>query len=126
MPVLEKAKAVYKIWTGLHRNIERTARFGIGNKVDQLFLELLELLRKAGYTPINKKIILLESVSEHIDSLRFFIQLLWELRLISNPQYISLAADMEDLGKMVGGWKKGLLQKQIKPDAQQYMRPERK
>lgn len=110
----------------MHRNIERTARFGIGNKVDQLFLELLELLRKAGYTPINKKIILLESVSEHIDSLRFFIQLLWELRLISNPQYISLAADMEDLGKMVGGWKKGLLQKQIKPDAQQYMRPERK
>jgi len=111
LPVLEKAKTVYKNWLGLHRNIERTARFGLGARIDILLLDLLELLRKAVYTPINKKIILLELASDKIDSLRFFLQLLWEARLISNKQYISIETEIQDMGRIVGGWKKGLISK---------------
>jgi len=109
--VLEKAKLAYRKWTELHRNIERTARFGIGAKTDNLLLATLELIRKAVYTPINKKIVLLEEVSDKIDSAKFFMQLLWEMRLISNKQYVWLETDMQDLGRIVGGWKKGLLSK---------------
>lgn len=95
----------------MHRNIERIARFGIGTKVDILFLDLLELLRKATYTPINKKLVLLEATSDKIDSLRFFFQLLWETKLVSNKQYISLGAEIEGIGKIIGGWKKGIISK---------------
>ncbi|OGZ68381.1 MAG: hypothetical protein A3D44_01790 [Candidatus Staskawiczbacteria bacterium RIFCSPHIGHO2_02_FULL_42_22] len=69
---------MYKQWMEIHRNMERSARFGIGNKIDVLFLRILELLRKSMYTPINKKILILEEVSDYIDSFRFFFQLLWE------------------------------------------------
>jgi hypothetical protein len=102
---------MYKTWIEIHRNIERTARFGIGNKIDGLFLDLLELLRKSVYSPINKKVPLLETAIENIDSLRFFLQLLWESKLASNKNYITLATEMENLGKIVGGWRKGLLNK---------------
>jgi hypothetical protein len=111
LPVLEKAKTTYKQWLEVHRNIERTARFGIGNKIDELFLDLLELLRKTAYTPINKKLILLEMASDKIDSLRFFFQLLWEAKLVSNKQYISLGAEIENIGRIIGGWKRGLISK---------------
>ena len=111
MPVLEKSKATYKKWIEVHRNIERTVKFGLGTKIDNLFLDLLESLRRAIYTPINKKIILLEEASDKIDSLRFFLQLLWEAHLISNKQYILLETDIDDLGRIVGGWKKGLISK---------------
>ena len=109
MPVLEKAKVVYKKWIDIHRNLERTARFGLGAKIDNSFLDLLEMLRKAVYTPINKKVILLEEASNKIDSSRFFLQLLWEAKLISSKQYISIETDIQDLGRIVGGWKKGLI-----------------
>jgi len=63
--------------------------FWEGNKIDVLFLRILELLRKYAYTPIAKKVILLEEVfdhidSDHIDSFRFFFQLLWETKIISH------------------------------------------
>jgi hypothetical protein len=109
LPVLEKAKVVYKKWIDIHRNLERTARFGLGAKIDNSFLDLLEMLRKAVYTPINKKVILLEEASNKIDSSRFFLQLLWEAKLISSKQYISIETDIQDLGRIVGGWKKGLI-----------------
>ena len=109
LPVLEKTKVVYKKWIDIHRNLERTVRFGLGTKIDNSFLDLLELLRKAVYTPINKKIILLEEASNKIDSSRFFLQLLWETKLVSNKQYISIETDIQDLGRIVGGWKKGLI-----------------
>ena len=111
LPVLEQSKAVYKKWLDIHRNIERTARFGIGARVDNLFLEILEFIRKAIYTPVDKKIILLEKISKRIDSLRFFVQLLWETRLIPDKQYISIATDVENIGKIIGRWKKGLINK---------------
>src|SRR5437764_1389106 len=111
LPVLEKSKAMYKTWLGIHRNMERSARFGIGNKIDVLFLRILELLRKSMYAPINKKLLLLQEVSDNIDSFRFFFQLVWETKLISNKEYISFGVEIENLGKIVGGWKKGLLNK---------------
>lgn len=111
MPVLEKAKNTYKSWVIIHRNIPRTERFGIGSKVDSLLLDLLELLRKVAYTPIPQKIGLLENVSIKIDSLRFFIQLLWELHIVPNTQFISLSTEVENIGQMVGGWRRGLLAK---------------
>ncbi len=89
----------------------RTERFGLGSKIDLLLLDLLELLRKATYTPIHEKIIILENASIKIDSIRFFIQLLWETRLMPQEQFLSLGTDIEQIGKMIGGWKKGLLQK---------------
>ena len=74
-------------------------------------LDLLELLRKTTYTPLNKKIALLESAMDKIDSLRFFVQLLWELQLMSNNQYSNLGSEIENIGKMIGGWKKSIIKK---------------
>ena len=111
LPVLEKSKTMYKKWMEIQRNMERSARFGIGNKIDVLFLRILELLRKSMYAPINKKVVLLEEVTDHIDSFRFFFQLLWETKLISDKEYISFGSEIENLGKIVGGWKKGLINK---------------
>ncbi len=113
MPVVERAKAAYKNWIAIHRNIPRTERFGIGLKIDSLFLELLEILRAATYSPITAKAKVLESGLFKIDSLRFFVQILWETRLISNSQFITLGGDIENVGKMVGGWKKGIEKKTL-------------
>ncbi len=95
----------------IHRNLPRTERFGVGLRVDVLFLDLLELLRKATYSPVPQKINLLEECLGKTDSLRFFIQLMWETRLIPNDQFTVLGNEIENIGKMIGGWKKGMVTK---------------
>lgn len=76
---MEKSKATYRDWVIMHRNIPRTEHFGIGMKVDALFLDLLELLRKATYASISQKAAILEECMGKTDSLRFFIQIIWEI-----------------------------------------------
>ncbi len=111
MPVLELSKSIYKRWIEIHRNTERTARFGLGLKIDNLLLDLLELLQKTIYTPVDKKVFLLNVTSEKIDMVRFFMQILWENKFCPNKQYVSIETDIQNLGRMIGGWKKGLLSK---------------
>ena len=79
--------------------------------MDQLWLELLESMRQAAYTPINEKTSILDHASRTLDSLRFFSQLAWETKLIPTEQYIPLGIDIENIGKMLGGWRKGILSK---------------
>lgn len=89
----------------------RDERFGIGSKIDALFLDLLETLRVATYAGGREKIPLLTRAVGITDSLRFFIQIAWEAKLIPNTQFEKIAIHIEGIGRMAGGWRKGLLAK---------------
>ena len=89
----------------------RSERFGIGDRIDVLWLDLLDSLRKAAYAPINQKLSALEEAIRAVDVVRFFIQVAWESELMAQSHFISLGKDVEEIGRMVGGWKKGLLTK---------------
>lgn len=109
--MVENAKSAYLQWLKVHCNMERSAKFGIGNKIDTIFIDLLELLRKATYAPIDKKLVILTYASDKVDGLRFFLQLLWEARLMHHEKYVALASATETIGRNIGGWRKGLANK---------------
>jgi len=54
------------------------------------------------------KITLLGKIISKLDTLKFFTQLAWEGKLIPHDKYIELSAKLEEIGKMLGGWRKGL------------------
>ena len=110
-PVLELVKSCYKRWIPIQRNLPKGERFGLGQKIDRLFIQLLETLHRASFSSVATKLPLLGEALLTIDSLRFFIQLGWELKLIPTNQYSSIGAEVESIGKMIGGWRKGLLNK---------------
>ncbi|HBO16476.1 MAG TPA: four helix bundle protein [Candidatus Moranbacteria bacterium] len=92
----------------MHRDFPKTERYGIGRKVDNLFLEILELSFTASYLPPEHKIIFLSKTISRLDVLKFFTQTAWENKLIPNEKYIDLSEKLEEIGRMLGGWKKGL------------------
>jgi len=73
-PVIEHVKSTYKQWIIVERNLPKCERYGLGQKVDLLFIDLLDLSQKASFSPIELKISLLGDSLSKIDSLRFFIQ----------------------------------------------------
>jgi hypothetical protein len=89
----------------------RSERFGIGDRIDSLWLDFLDSLRKAAYASINQKISSLEEALHAVDAVRFFIQIAWESELMAQSHFILLGKDIEEIGRMVGGWKRGLLAK---------------
>ncbi|CAN5715757.1 hypothetical protein BH11PAT2_BH11PAT2_09170 [soil metagenome] len=96
--------------------MSRDERFGIGARIDALLLDLLETLRKASFAESANKVGLLGSAIGIADSLRFFLQIAWESKLIANKQYEELAGSVEEIGRMTGGWRKGLLAKTSPPN----------
>ncbi len=46
-----------------------------------------------------------------LDGVKFFLQLAWENKCVPNEKYMALSAQLDEIGKMLGGWKKGLEKK---------------
>lgn len=89
----------------------RTERFGIGDRIDSIWLDLLDALRKAAYATPEGKVASLDEAIRRVDSVRFFLQIAWEAKLMADSHFIALGKDVEEIGRMVGGWKRGLLAK---------------
>lgn len=110
-PVIEHSKSIYKKWLVIERNLPKCERYGLGQKINLLFIDLLDILQKASFSPINSKTILLIDAQSKIDSLRFFIQFSWELKLIPNNQFTLIGDEIENIGRMIGGWRNDLISK---------------
>lgn len=99
----------------MHRNFPKTERYGLGRKIDLLFLEILELSFTCAFLPPDPKIILLGKIISRLDILKFFVQLAWENKLIPNEKYIDFSQNLEGIGRQLGAWRKGLLNKNKTP-----------
>lgn len=95
----------------LHRDFPKTERYGIGRRIDNLFLEVLELSFTAAYLPPEQKIVFLGKAISRLDILKFFLQLAWESKLVPDEKYLDLSARLEEIGRMLGGWRRGLQKK---------------
>ena len=109
--VLFREKEAYCLWLPIHRNFPKIERFGLGQKIEQSFLDVLELTSTSAYLAGEQKILMLSQTIAKLDNLKFFIQLAWESKLIPTDKYAGLSKELEEIGRMLGGWRKGLQQK---------------
>ena len=99
----------------LHHDFPKVERFGIGNKIEQTFLDTLELTFCLSYLSPEHKIPLLNKAITKLDIVKFFAQLAWESKLIPTDKYSDLLSKLEEIGRQLGGWKKGLQTKTLRP-----------
>lgn len=62
------------------------------------------MMLQAKYASKENKLEKIARVSIIFDSLKFFIQLLWEVGALENKQYLLLSERLAEIGKMIGGW----------------------
>jgi len=43
-----------------------------------------------------------------LDGVKFFLQLAWENKCLSHKKYAILSEQLQEVGRMLGGWKRGL------------------
>lgn len=109
--VLQKAKQAYTAWIGIAEQIPRIHRYGLRNKVECYFLEFLESVFVAIFSPLTEKTHFIGTATKKLSSVKFFLQLCWENKLIPNNKYARLAEQLDELGRILGGWKKGVEKK---------------
>jgi hypothetical protein len=106
--VLHRLKEGYLIWVSIVPHIPKSARYTLGARIENKFLDLLELVYIAYFSEKDRK---LEKIAECIlllDALKFLITICWEGKLISNKQCEVIALKLDEVGKMLGGWRKNI------------------
>lgn len=76
----------------------------MGEKIQKTTLDLLELLIAASYLTGNKKVSALNQAAVKLDLLKILVRLSEEIKAIPSKQYISLQSNLQEIGKMLGGW----------------------
>lgn len=110
--MLVKAKESYQLWHKSIRNLNRVDRYTLGAKVDEIFLSLLEIIFRACFAHDKfEKLSLVSQAIAKSDMLKFFLQLSWENKVIDHKSYGSFILLLDEVGRMLGGWKKNLLEK---------------
>lgn len=106
--VLTKAKECYLFWFKVFIDFPKTYRRTIGEKIEGYFLELLENIFVSQYLSGENKLNKLTIAISKLDGVKFFLQISWENKFIPNEKYIILSSHLDEIGKMLGGWRKGL------------------
>lgn len=110
--VLVRAKESYRIWHDHLANVKRVDRLTIGTKIDETYLSLLEHIFRAtfAYDKFEKLSVVSQAVAK-CDLLKFFLQMGWEQKILNNTLYGSLIVHLDEVGRMLGGWRKSLQEK---------------
>jgi len=93
------------LWLNIVPHIQKNARYTIGARIENKFLDLLELAYIAYFSKKEEKI---EKISDCIfllDKLKFIVSIAWEGKLISNRHFEEIAAKLDEIGRMLWGWK---------------------
>ncbi len=106
--MLVKAKEAYAIWFKFLNDFPKVYRGTLGAKIEHYFLELLECIFTCLYLPHERKAARLALAISKLDGVKFFLQLAWENRCLSDEQYARLSEKLLETGRILGGWKKGL------------------
>ena len=81
------------------------ARFALGARIEEHLFALLELLLDARFARAGKGAILAEA-SSRLVRLRYLLRLAVDLRYLPLKKQEYLAAQLAEIGRMVGGWGK--------------------
>lgn len=106
--ILSRVKEGYLIWVNILPHMPKGARYMIGSRIENKFLDLLELSYVAYYTEREKKSKRIDECVLVLDTLKFLISVSWEGKFVSNKQFEDISLKLVEIGRMFGGWRKSL------------------
>lgn len=109
LPILQQAADAYVIWHKNLANLPRLARYTLGEKIDGLFLDVIQQILFAGYSNRAEKLVAVARASTKLDALKFFLRLMNRCQELADQKYLEISVPIERTGKMLGGWQKQLM-----------------
>jgi hypothetical protein len=111
-PAAVVVQRAYDLTLWLVRKVEkfpRSFRFSVGDRVIARGLDLLETLVEAAYTADRRA--LLERANRAVSGLRYLLRLAVDLKLLSADSHEFASGRLEEIGRMVGGWRRAASQR---------------
>ena len=105
MSTVQAVPKLYDVIMWLMSRVEkfpRSQKFTLGDRIVNTSLDILDILIEATYT--RKRLPLLQQANVQLEKLRYLIRLCHDFKLLSAKQYAYISNEINEVGKLVGGW----------------------
>lgn len=93
-----------KSLTSWQTQCPKVHKFTIGTNVVSKAHKLLELFLKGNAARGYKRLVILNEASLELDMLKIFIRLAKDTHAMTDKQYVHQQGQLNEVGKMLGGW----------------------
>ena len=94
--------------------IPKTSRYTLAEIIDKYFIQTIESILVASFLEKQEKQPFIRKAIISLDTLKFLLYIVWEIKALDNQKYISLSEKLAEAGKQLGGWH-GQIVKQNSP-----------
>lgn len=109
LPIILKFENFYLLWQETLLRVPKIYKYSIGNTLDKHLLFALEniYLCLQEEDP-SRKLLYLKKANSEIDISKFLLNICYKNKSISSGQLENLTSSILEIGKILGGWKKGI------------------
>jgi hypothetical protein len=104
IPIFKKSYDLYKTFYDYRIDVSKQDRYTIWQRSENCILDLIEAILLASQLNKSEKLPVLETASVKLNILRVLIRLTKDVKAIDNKRYIALETDIDEIGRMLGGW----------------------
>jgi len=104
IPIFTKSYSLYKAFYQYLPSFPKKDRYTLGQRIELTLLDLIEGIVVASNLSKQEKLPILKNASTKIDVLRVLLKLGKDLKVIENKNYVLFENDVNEIGKMLGGW----------------------
>ena len=104
VPITQKTYDFYKLLLSHVLRFPKIERYATGGTLQDETLELLKCLLAASSTSGPPKGDHLKRASLQLETVKVFVRLAYDIRAVDQKGYIRLQEDLQEIGRMLGGW----------------------
>lgn len=108
IPVIKKVYELYKTFYGYSKLFPKKDKYVLGSKCEEYIVATLELLLAASSAPKSEKFVHIRQANIKFDALKIFIRITNDIKMLDNKKYLALQKQLQEIGRMLGGWQKSL------------------
>lgn len=105
-PIIVKSYTLTLWYIQKIEKLPKNHRYTLGERIQNSLLALLMTLSDTIYSKDKKALLLL--ANQEIERLRLLTRLIKDLSILSNDNYEFIISYLNEIGQMIGGWKKTL------------------
>jgi len=105
-PIIVKSYTLTLWYIKKIEKLPKNHRYTLGERIQNSLLELLMTLSDTIYSKDKKALLLL--ANQEIERLRLLTKLIKDLSILSGDNYAFIISNLNEIGQMIGGWKKAL------------------
>src|SRR3989338_1516746 len=106
--IFKKSYDLYKTFHEYHRLIPKKDRFTTFERSENVLLDVISGIFRASGQSRKEKIPTLEQVSLYLNLFRVFIRLMKDTKWLDNKKYTIVQGEVDEIGRMLGGWIRSL------------------